>query len=64
VFCQLRYTSTWQAIFSGAAEEYNVKAVSTVKETIALLSVGFEYFTEIEGKNCLRSESDSKKRIY
>jgi len=43
-----------QAIFSGSASEYHVKAVSTVEEATALLAVGFEYVTEIEGKRLFR----------
>jgi len=48
------YINMEQAIFSGTADEYHVKAVSTVKEATALLSVGFEYVTEIEGKKLFR----------
>jgi integrase len=48
------YINMEQAIFSGTANEYHVKAVSTVEEATALLGVGFEYVTEIEGKKLFR----------
>jgi len=48
------YINMEQAIFSGSANEYHVKAVSTVKEATALLAVGFEYVTDIEGKRLFR----------
>jgi hypothetical protein len=43
-----------QAIFSGAVDEYHVKAVSTAEEATALLSIGFEYVIEIDGKRLFR----------
>ena len=48
------YINMEQAIFSGTANEYHVKAVSTVKEATALLAVGFEYVTEVDGKKLFR----------
>jgi len=43
-----------QVIFSGTANDYHVKAVSTVKEATALVEVGFEYVTTIDGKQLFR----------
>jgi hypothetical protein len=43
-----------QAIFSGAVDNYHVKAVSRAEEATALLSIDFEYVTEIDGKRLFR----------
>ena len=48
------YVNMEQAIFSGNANEYHVKAVSTVEEAKSLIEVGFEYVTDIEGKKLFR----------
>jgi hypothetical protein len=48
------YVNMEQAIFSGNANEYHVKAVSTVEEAKALIEVGFEYVTEIDDKKLFR----------
>ncbi len=48
------YINMEQVIFSGNANEYHVKAVSTVKEATELIEVGFEYVTEIDGKKLFR----------
>jgi len=37
-------------LFTGNAKEYHVESVSTVEEAKALIEVGFEYGTEIDGK--------------
>jgi hypothetical protein len=52
------YFNMEQAIFSGAVDEYHVKAVSRAEGATALLSIGFEYVTEIDGKRLFGSESD------
>ena len=33
--------------------QYEVKLASTVEEAVKLVEVGFEYVTEMVGKNCL-----------
>jgi hypothetical protein len=43
-----------QVLFSGNANEYHVKAVSTVEEAMALIEVGFEYVTDIDGKKLFK----------
>jgi integrase len=48
------YVNMEQALFSGNANEYHVKAVSTVQETTALIEASFEYVTGIEGKQFFR----------
>jgi integrase len=48
------YINMEQAIFSGSANEYHVKAVSSIEEATALLQVGFEYVTDIDGKKLFR----------
>ncbi len=48
------YVNMEQVLFSGKTDEYHVKAVSTVEEATALIEVGFEYVTEIEGKKLFR----------
>jgi len=48
------YINVEQAIFAGNANEYHVKAVSTVEEATALIEVGFEYVTEIGDKKLFR----------
>ncbi|MCW4044842.1 MAG: tyrosine-type recombinase/integrase [Candidatus Bathyarchaeota archaeon] len=48
------YVNIEQVLFSENANEYHVKAVSTVEEAMALIEVGFEYVTEIDGKKLFR----------
>jgi integrase len=48
------YVNMEQALFSGNADEYHVKAVSTVEEAKALIEVGFEYVTDMDGKKLFR----------
>jgi len=48
------YINMEQAVFAGNADEYHAKAVSTVAEATALIEVGFEYVTEIDGKKLFR----------
>jgi len=48
------YINIEQALFSGNADEYHVKAVSTVEEAIALIEVGFEHVAEMDGKQLFR----------
>ena len=48
------YINMEQALFSGNADEYHVKAVSTVKEAMALIEVGFEYVTDMDDKKLFR----------
>ena len=39
------YVNMEQALFSGDADDYHVKAATTVKEAMALIEVGYEYVT-------------------
>jgi integrase len=48
------YVNMEKMLFSGNANEYHVKAVSTVEEATALIKVGFEYVTEIDNKKLFR----------
>lgn len=48
------YINMEQAMFAGNADEYPVKAVSTVEEAMALMEVGFEYVTDMDGKKLFR----------
>lgn len=48
------YINMEQVLFSGNADEYHVKAISSVEEATALVEVGFEYVTEIDGKKLFR----------
>lgn len=48
------YVNMEKMLFTGNANEYHVKAVSTVKEATELIAVGFEYATEIDGKKLFR----------
>ena len=48
------YINMEQVLFTGNADEYHVKAASNMEEAIALLEVGFEYITEVDGKKLFR----------
>ena len=48
------YVNVEQAMFAENANEYHVKAVSTVEEAKALIEVGFEYVTDMDGKKLFR----------
>jgi integrase len=48
------YINMEQVLFSGNADEYHVKAISSVEEATALIEVGFEYVTDIDGKKLFR----------
>ena len=48
------YINLERAIFSGTANEYHMKAVSTVEEATTLIEVGFEYVTEMDGKKLFK----------
>jgi hypothetical protein len=41
-------------LFSGDADEYHVKTVTTIKEATALIEADFEYVTETDGKKLFR----------
>ena len=44
----------YEAIFSKDANDYHVKAISTVEEARALIEVGFEYVTDVDSKKLFR----------
>jgi integrase len=48
------YVNMEKVLFSAKADDFHVKAVDTVEEAMALIAVGFEYVTEIEGKKLFR----------
>jgi integrase len=48
------YINMEQVLFSEKVDDFHVKAVDTVEEAMALLEVGFEYVTEIDGKKLFR----------
>ncbi len=48
------YVNLEQMIFNTTDDQYIVKVASTVEEAINLLSVGFEYVTDMDGKKLLR----------
>jgi len=50
------YVNLEQATFE-VNEDYDVKIAETLDDACKLLEVGFEYVTDMDGKNCLRSEN-------
>ena len=48
------YINMEQALFTGSADEYHVKAASDLEEAMRLIEVGFEYITEVDGKKLFR----------
>jgi hypothetical protein len=43
-----------QALFSDNNNDFHVKVAETVEECCALVEVGFEYVTEMDGKKIFR----------
>jgi len=43
-----------KAFFAESNEDYTVKVASTVEEATALIEVGFEYVTDMDGKKLFR----------
>ena len=48
------YVNMEQAFFAEGSDDYTVKVASTVEEATALIEVGFEYVTEMDGKKLFR----------
>jgi len=48
------YINIEQAIFNETDEEFHVKVAGTLDEACKLLEVGFEYVTDMDGKNLFR----------
>lgn len=51
------YVDLEQAIFE-VNDDFDVKVAKTLEEACKLLKVGFEYVTNMEGKNCLGSTNN------
>jgi len=43
-----------QAFFAEGRDDYTVKVATTIKEVAALIEVGFEYVTDMDGKKLFR----------
>jgi hypothetical protein len=48
------YVNMEKAFFAESNEDYTVKVASTVEEATALIEVGFEYVTDMDGKKLFR----------
>ena len=48
------YVNMEQAFFAEGSDDYTVKVASTVEEATALIEIGFEYVTDMEGKKLFR----------
>lgn len=48
------YVNMEQAFFAEGTDDYTVKVAATVEEATALIEVGFEYVTDMDGKKLFR----------